>query len=177
MTPLMQVVLGALAIILVSGLAGDRIGQRLRRRYRERRTLLIGIDARRNDVQLRYVKPSKKNDLVWGQEKNGTVVSDGVVQPGEGSSMTIDGSGRAYFVNRDTLRTLKVSAAGDGLETAPEDGWQVGMYAVGMHERRVAQPSGGTWLDVLAGYTPILVIVLGVVVVIGFAMLYGGMKK
>lgn len=169
--------------ILVLGLAifapvlfiilGWAIGQRVRRSQEASRTLLIGIDNSRGDVELRWVKV-KDNRLVWGTEKGRNVTHDGIVQPGDGSSFTLNGAGRAFVVNRQTLRTFKISTGKDELETAPEDGWQVGMYAVGVHERNIARPSGGTWLDTLAGYTPILVIVIGVVMVIGLAMLKGG---
>lgn len=148
------------------------MGDTLRKRRLAGRTLIIGVDKSRGDIELRYVKP-KANTLVWGTEKNGSVTHDGVVKPGEGSSLTVGGSGRAFIVNRQTLQTLRFSKEADEIETAPEDGWQVGMYAVGVHERNIARPSGGSWLDTLAGYTPILVIVLGVVVVAGFVVLSG----
>lgn len=173
MEPWLQLALGIVATILVSALGGDRIGQRIRQRRRDRCTLLIGVDKNRRDVELRYVRP-KENNLVWGTEKTGSLVTNGVVQPGEESSFTLSGSGRAYLVDRATLRTMRISSRAGEMETAPEDGWQVGMYAAGVHERNVARPSGGTWLDTLAGYTPILVIVLGVVMIGGFIALSRG---
>lgn len=163
----------SLLVPLLFILLGVGIGERVRRMRQGSRTLLIGIDNARADVELRWVKV-KDNKTVWGIEKGANVTHDGIVQPGDGSAFTVNGAGRAFLVNRQTLRTFKVSTSKDELETAPEDGWQVGMYAVGVHERNIARPSGGTWLDTLAGYTPILVIVLGVVMVVGFAMLKGG---
>ncbi len=168
------VVLGlAICVPILFILLGVGIGERVRRAKQAARTLLIGIDNSRGDVELRWVKV-KDNKLVWGTEKGRNVTHDGIVQPGDGSSFTLNSQGRAFVVNRQTLRTFKISTGKDELETAPEDGWQVGMYAVGVHERNIARPSGGTWLDTLAGYTPILVIVLGVVMIVGFAMLKGG---
>jgi len=168
--PLASVGLVLAALFLLLAL-GWRLNTLWYRAYRAKRTLVLGIDKQRGDLELRYVKP-KNNQLVWGTVKEAGVEHDGVIIPGgPGAAFTLNGSGRAVIINRRTLTTLRVSNDRDELEGAPEDGWQVGMYAVGVHERNIARPSGGTWLDTLASYTPILVIVLGIVMVLGFAFI------
>lgn len=171
MNPLILAGIGVAIEVLVA-LLGWKIGDTIRLRRLAGKTLLIGVDKSRDDIELRYVKP-KGNTLTWGSEKNGNMVYDGVVKPGEGSALTIGGSGRAFVINRQTLQTMRFSREADEIETAPEDGWQVGMYAVGVHERNIARPTGGSWLDTLASYTPIILIVLGVITIAGFAILGG----
>lgn len=193
----------ALIIIFMLGWVG---AVRTQRKRTLGRTLLIGIDRQRGDLELRWVKPTN-NRLVWGTEKKrmGTQPFEGIVTPGHASAQTIveepqtspfraftqrlanllreqagierrvevqggteftlNSTGRAFLVDRNTLQTMRVSAKGNEIETAPEDGWQVGMYAAGVHERNIAKPPGGSWLEELARYTPLIVIVVGVVLV------------
>lgn len=171
LNPLIIAGIALLCIFLVAFL-GWLTGESLRKRSQNGKTLLIGVDKQRGDIELRYVA-TKNNQLVWGTEKNGSTQHDGTVMPGEGSSMTLHGTGRCFVVNRRTLQTMRFANDGDLVEAAPEDGWQVGMYAVGVHERNIARPAGGTWLDTLAAYTPVILIVVGVVTVIGFVVLGG----
>lgn len=164
--------IGGVVFQVFVGLLGWRIGETIRRRRQGKRTLLIGIDKPRGDVELRWALP-KGGMLKWGTEKEGGMVHDGVVMPGQGSSFTINGAGRAFFVDRRTLTTMRVGKDSDALEAAPEDGWQVGMYALGIHERNIAKVGGGSWLDTLAGYTPIILLALCIITVGGFAIMSG----
>jgi len=198
---LQVLILPIVACVLVF-LLGWIVAIRRQRRRLAGRSLLIGIDRKRGDAELRYVKPVG-NRLVWGVEKKraGVLPFEGVVTPGDGTalnlvaplppslkhrlaewllgyavearsvdvqektSLTLNSVGRAFIVDRDTLQTMRVSAKGSEIETAPEDGWQVGMYAAGVHERNIARPPGGSWLEELARYTPLIVIVVGVILV------------
>lgn len=199
----LQVLVLPIAACVVIFLLGWVAAVKRQRRRLAGRTLLFGIDRKRGDVEMRYVKPVG-NRLVWGVEKKraGVLPFEGVVTPGEGTALDIvqperptswkhrlaewllgypvqpnyvdvqdktglslNSVGRAFIVDRDTLQTMRVSAKGSEIETAPEDGWQVGMYAAAVHERNIARPPGGSWLEELARYTPLIVIVVGVILV------------
>ena len=207
MNELQVLILPVVACIVIFFL-GWTVAIRRQRRRLAGRTLLAGIDRKRGDMEIRYVKPVG-NRLVWGVEKKraGVLPFEGVVTPGDDAglnlverappalrqriaewllgyaveersvdvqgktALTLNSVGRAFIVDRDTLQTMRVSAKGSEIETAPEDGWQVGMYAAGVHERNIARPPGGSWLEELARYTWLIVIVVGVILVASIAAL------
>jgi hypothetical protein len=170
--PTTLVAILAVSVPVGFGLLGFFAGRLQERRRFSSGTVLIGIDPKRLDIEIRSVRP-KNNEIVWGTEKTGSLVTKGVVNPGLGAPMTINGSGRALLVNRETLGTMRVSEGGGEIEPCPEDGWARGMHSAGIHERNVARPTGGSWLDTLAQYTPILVIGVGIVLIVGIIALSG----
>lgn len=172
MDPATMIVLLAMAVPLGFGALGFVGGRMHERRRFASGTLLVGIDRQRQDIELR-VSPAKNNKILWGTEKAGGKVVELPVVPGEGSQFTVNGAGRGFIVNRKTLSTMRLSPTAEALDDTPEDAYQRAMYALGEHEKAIARQGEGNWLNKLAEYTPILVIGVGLVLIVGIIALSG----
>jgi hypothetical protein len=156
---------GLMLGFMMGGAGGFALSKALVARRKRGAALLVGVDPELGTVETRWVKPSKGGNLYWqrGEEKAPIIVGEGT------QYSTTDEGRRAFLVNTRNLQTYRATPA--ALDVAADDGYNLHLYSLGIHERNVARSAGLSWLDNLVRYTPILVFGVIIILLGGFAVL------